>query len=85
MIMRKLLLSVLFLGWSMLLSAQYEGMEYYQEEDPAVKAKLEQWQDLKFGFFVHWGPYSQKRILRVMDNLFGRCQLDSTGYNNLLR
>ena len=40
--------------------AQYEGMEYYQEEDPAVKAKLEQWQDLKFGFFVHWGPYSQK-------------------------
>ena len=35
-------------------------MEYYQEQDPAVKAKLEQWQDLKFGFFVHWGPYSQK-------------------------
>ena len=27
---------------------------------PAVKVKLEQWQDLKFGFFVHWGPYSQK-------------------------
>ena len=42
------------------LKAQYEGMEYYQEQDPAVKVKLEQWQDLKFGFFVHWGPYSQK-------------------------
>ena len=44
----------------MLLYAQYEGMEYYREQDPAVQAKLEQWQDLKFGFFVHWGPYSQK-------------------------
>ena len=58
--MRKVLLSVILVGWSMLLYAQYEGMEYYREQDPAVQAKLEQWQDLKFGFFVHWGPYSQK-------------------------
>ena len=58
--MRKVLLSVILVGWSILLYAQYEGMEYYREQDPAVQAKLEQWQDLKFGFFVHWGPYSQK-------------------------
>jgi len=51
---------MILVGWSILLYAQYEGMEYYREQDPAVQAKLEQWQDLKFGFFVHWGPYSQK-------------------------
>jgi len=41
-------------------SAQYEGMEYVWEGNPAVKAKLEEWQDLKLGFMVHWGTYSQK-------------------------
>ncbi len=40
--------------------AQYEGVEYIWERDPAVKAKLEQWQDQKLGFMVHWGTYSQK-------------------------
>jgi len=30
-----------------------------QETDPAVVRKLEWFQDLKFGFFVHWGVYSQ--------------------------
>ncbi len=27
------------------------------EED--VKARLAEWQDLKFGMFIHWGAYSQ--------------------------
>ena len=58
--MRRLFLCMILVSWYTLLKAQYEGMEYYQEQDPAVKVKLEQWQDLKFGFFVHWGPYSQK-------------------------
>ena len=58
--MRRLFLCMILVSWYTLLKAQYEGMEYYQEKDPAVKVKLEQWQDLKFGFFVHWGPYSQK-------------------------
>jgi alpha-L-fucosidase len=40
--------------------AQYEGVEYVWEGNPAVRAKLEQWQDLKLGFMVHWGTYSQK-------------------------
>ena len=29
------------------------------ETDPLVLEKLEQWQDLKFGLLMHWGPYSQ--------------------------
>ncbi|HEY8927573.1 MAG TPA: alpha-L-fucosidase [Mucilaginibacter sp.] len=28
-------------------------------DDPAVQQKLSQWQDLKFGLFMHWGTYSQ--------------------------
>lgn len=50
--MRRLLLCVVLVLWGTLLKAQYEGMDYYWEQDPAVKAKLEQWQDIKFGFFV---------------------------------
>ena len=33
--------------------------DYVPETDPMVVRKLEQWQDWKFGFMMHWGPYSQ--------------------------
>ena len=32
---------------------------YYPVTDRLVLAKLSQWQDLKFGLLMHWGPYSQ--------------------------
>ena len=32
---------------------------YTPPDDPAVQQKLAQWQDLKFGLFMHWGPYSE--------------------------
>ena len=32
---------------------------YVPPSDPLVQQKLEQWQDLKFGLLMHWGPYSQ--------------------------
>jgi len=32
---------------------------YIPETDPLVLARLEQWQDLKLGLLMHWGPYSQ--------------------------
>lgn len=38
---------------------QYEGVPYVWEGLPAVQQKLEAWQDLKLGFMVHWGTYSQ--------------------------
>ena len=41
-----------------ILSAQ-EDERYVPETDPLVLEKLEQWQDLKFGLLMHWGPYSQ--------------------------
>ncbi len=39
--------------------AQHEDERYVRETDPQVLARLEQWQDLKFGLLMHWGPYSQ--------------------------
>nr|WP_315032561.1 alpha-L-fucosidase [uncultured Chryseobacterium sp.] len=32
---------------------------YMRPTDPLVIQNLEQWQDLKFGLFMHWGTYSQ--------------------------
>lgn len=34
--------------------------ETEKETDPLVLAKLEQWQDARFGLLMHWGTYSQK-------------------------
>jgi alpha-L-fucosidase len=36
-----------------------EHAAYTPPDDPAVQQKLAQWQDLKFGLFMHWGPYSE--------------------------
>jgi alpha-L-fucosidase len=43
--------------------AQHEDERYVRETDPQVLARLEQWQDLKFGLLMHWGPYSQWGIV----------------------
>ena len=48
-----LLLGLLCLGLATATSAA-QG-----EEEPWLKPRLEWFQDLKFGFFMHWGPYSQ--------------------------
>ncbi|ANQ51960.1 alpha-L-fucosidase [Flammeovirga sp. MY04] len=50
-----LIASLLLSNWSL---AQWKGKEYVVEKDPKVQQKLEDWQDLKLGFFVHWGAYS---------------------------
>jgi alpha-L-fucosidase len=36
---------------------------YYPVKDALVKQKLEDWQDLKFGLMMTWGPYSQWGIV----------------------
>ena len=45
------------------LAAQEHEERYVPETDPLVLQKLEQWQDLKFGLLMHWGPYSQWGIV----------------------
>ncbi|MBR1927433.1 MAG: alpha-L-fucosidase [Bacteroidales bacterium] len=55
---RALIATVSFLLAGTCLEAQYVPPV---EED--VKARIAEWQDLKFGMFIHWGPYSQWGIV----------------------
>ncbi|PKF73953.1 alpha-L-fucosidase [Chryseobacterium sp. PMSZPI] len=49
---------------SILLSQAHNVSEGYQKPtDPLVVQNLEEWQDLKFGLFMHWGTYSQWGIV----------------------
>jgi len=61
MTMRLLLSALLLLGTAT--GARAEHGPYVPETDPQVQQKLEQWRDWKFGFMVHWGPYSQWGIV----------------------
>ncbi len=45
------------------LSANAQEHAYEWPTDPAVREKLEQWQDYKFGLLMHWGTYSQWGIV----------------------
>jgi alpha-L-fucosidase len=45
------------------LAAQDGEERYVPETDPLVLQKLEEWQDMKFGLLMHWGPYSQWGIV----------------------
>jgi len=47
------------LGAFSILFEQHSAHDYVPVTDPLVKQKLDQWQDLKFGLMMHWGPYSQ--------------------------
>ena len=55
------LFSALLLACGSPLLAQQHNMSAHYEapQDPKVVQKLDQWQDLKFGLFMHWGTYSQ--------------------------
>ena len=44
-------------------AADDEIGDYVPETDPQVIRKLDQWQDWKFGFMMHWGAYSQWGIV----------------------
>ena len=40
-----------------------QSTEYEWPADPAVKAKLDKWQDQKFGMIIHWGLYAVPGII----------------------
>ncbi len=48
-------------GFSQALAAQEQA--YFPDPDPAIRQRIEEWQDLKFGVLFHWGPYSQWGIV----------------------
>ena len=51
-----------FLGinWSIGLAQTHN---YIAPNDSLVRVRLQEWQDLKFGLFMHWGPYSQWSVV----------------------
>ncbi len=60
--MRLGILFLLLLGATSLLS-QERAERYVPVTDPAVRGKLEEWQDAKLGLMVTWGIYSQWEIV----------------------
>lgn len=61
--MRTFLLISLLTGWSLSFAQHDDAIPYQPDPDPLVREKLEAWQDLKFGFMMHWGTYSQWGIV----------------------
>ena len=62
--------------------SQEHHQTYIPETDPLVLEKLEQWQDLKFGLLMHWGPYSQWGIVEswsICPEDYGWCQRKKEG------
>ena len=47
----------------LLLSAFGAKAQYIPPVEEDVKARLAEWQDLKFGMFIHWGAYSQWGVI----------------------
>ncbi len=43
-------------------SAQHE-QEYVPDPNPLIQKRIDEWQDIKFGLLMHWGPYSQWGIV----------------------
>lgn len=59
--MKKNIIILLFI------SAQFCGQSqtqtYFPDSSAMIRQRLEEWQDLKFGLLMHWGPYSQWGIV----------------------
>lgn len=45
------------------ITAKAQHKKYIKPTDPQVQQKLAEWQDMKFGLFMHWGTYSQWGIV----------------------
>ena len=58
------LLIILFCAYTYSIGQlEHEITDYVPESDQLVLKKLENWQDLKFGLLMTWGPYSQWGIV----------------------
>jgi alpha-L-fucosidase len=60
---KTLFLSTIFISTNFFSQAHNVSAGYEKPKDPLVVNNLEEWQDLKFGLFMHWGTYSQWGIV----------------------
>ena len=61
--MKKLMTCLLLLNLTIAVMAQDYASYYVAPKEPEVKAKLEEWKDLKFGMIIHWGLYAVPGIV----------------------
>lgn len=77
-LVRKHFLTLLFLVTAGFSFAQVpEDERYVPETDQLVLAKLKDWQGLKFGLLMHWGPYSQWGVVEswsICPEEYGWCE-----------
>ncbi len=75
--MKKLLFPILLIHTTVWTQAIHEDERYVPETDPLVLAKLSDWQKLKFGLLMHWGPYSQWGVVEswsICPEDYGWCE-----------
>ena len=58
--MKKALLLLLF---GSLCASTFAQSDQLPETDPVITNRISQWQDLKFGFMMHWGMYAQWEVV----------------------
>ena len=59
--MRNIIIAGFFVLFN--ISAYCQHHKYVAPSDPLVQKSISNWQDMKFGLFMHWGPYSQWGIV----------------------
>jgi alpha-L-fucosidase len=81
--MLRLFASLLCIGLLPHAAQAQSQREVERETDPLVLQSLEAWKDLKFGFLIQWGPYSQWEVVESW-SLCGEdedwCQRKSDNY-----
>ena len=63
--MKKRIMLIVFFSFQFSIYSQAvnEDNRYIPDSNPAVREKIGEWQDIKFGLLMHWGPYSQWGIV----------------------
>ncbi|MBR0538620.1 MAG: alpha-L-fucosidase, partial [Bacteroidales bacterium] len=59
--MKKKALLLLLLG--IFYATTFAQSDQQPETDPIITNRISQWQDLKFGFMMHWGIYAQWEVV----------------------
>ncbi len=61
--MKKILIILISILFSGMVQPGISQSDYAWPDDTLVRKNLKEWQDLKFGFMMHWGAYSQWGIV----------------------
>ena len=69
-----------FIGLMGLLNQLNTQHDSIPESDPAILQRIDEWQDLKFGFMMHWGIYAQWGIVESW-NLCNEPWINRNGAN----